>query len=712
MHVHAQSGFKRTMIAAATAAALGAALQQSFAAGIPTLDEVEVKAGVEDLVGTASSATEGTVGAKQIETRALMRPGEVLEVVPGLVISQHSGEGKATQYFLRGFNLDHGTDFATFVNGVPVNMPTHAHGQGWSDINFLIPELVDRLRYRKGPYSVEEGDFSSAGSARIEYFRKLPANIAELGIGSYGYRRALFAGSPEVAGGHLMYALELSGNKGPWERPDNIGKVNGVLRYSRGSADNGWAITGMAYKAQWSATDQVAQRAIDQGIIGRYGSLDPTDGGRTSRASLSGDWARRDANGYSRANAYVMDYRLNLFSNFTYFLDNPVTGDQFEQVDRRTVFGVNGAHTFLGKLAGRDTENTLGFSLRNDRIKAVGLYLTSDRQRLNTVREDRVNQTSLGLYAENQTQWHEKFRTIAGWRHDFYNFDVASDRPENSGNVGKAIGGPKVALIFGPWVKTELYANYGQGFHSNDARGATTRVNPDPRDPGFLGPINPVTPLAKTKGYEVGLRSALVPGLQTTLALWRLDIASELVFSGDAGTTEPSRPSRREGVEFANTYRPLSWLIVDVDLALSRARFTETDPIGNFIPGSIERVVSAGVGITDLGPWFGGLRMRYFGPRTLIEDNSVRSKPSTLFNLRVGYRFEKKTQLTLDVLNLFNRKVNNIDYFYSSCLRQEVSGPGTRPECDAAAASRPGVADRHIHPTEPRTFRAALRMSF
>ncbi len=706
-----QTNRKRVALAAAGAVWAMAALH-ALAAGIPTLDVVEVKAGADNLIGTASSATEGTVGAKQLQGRTLLRPGEVLEVVPGLIITQHSGDGKANQYFLRGFNLDHGTDFYTSVNGVPVNMPTHAHGQGYADLNFLIPELVERVRYKKGPYSVEEGDFAAAGAAHIEYFRSLPAGIAELGVGENGFRRALVAGSPALAGGNLLYALEWFDNDGPWVVPEGLAKINGVLRYSQGAADNGWALTGMAYKARWRSTDQVAQRAIDQSFIERYGSLDSSDGGETQRYSVSADWARRNAAGYSRANAYAMSYRLDLFSNFTYLLDDTVDGDQFHQADKRSVLGASGAHTFFGMLGARDTENTLGFVLRRDRIRPVGLFLTRERERLATIREDRVTQTSLGLYVENQTQWFDKFRSIAGWRHDFYRFDVSSDRAMNSGKVNHNIGGPKLALIFGPSAKTEFYLNYGQGFHSNDARGATTRINPDPRDPGFLGAVDPVTPLVKAKGYEAGLRSAPLPGLQTTLALWRLDLDSELLFIGDAGTTEASRPSRRQGIEWANYYHPMAWLTIDADLSLSRARFRDSDLVGDRIPGSIERVVSVGVGIDDIGPWFAGLRLRYFGPRPLIEDDSVHSISSTLANLRVGYRFDKRVQVTLDVLNLFDRKVSDIDYSYESCLRQELSGPGVRPECDAGAADRPGVADIHTHPAEPRTFRVALRLSF
>ena len=686
-------GFKWRLVAGLVAA-LGAA--GAHAAGVPTLDTVQVKAGVNELIGTADSATEGTVTAKQLETRPLLRPGEVLEVVPGVIITQHSGDGKANQYFLRGFNLDHGTDFATIVNGMPVNMPTHGHGQGYSDLNFLIPEMVERVRYRKGPYAAEDGDFAAAGSARIDYFRTLPHSFGDLGFGENGYRRALLAGSPEVAGGALLYGLEWYESNGPWQISENFGKLNGVLRYSRGTANDGWSITGMAYRAQWRSTDQVAQRAIDSGLIGRYGSLDASDGGSTHRYSLSADWARSGSDTATRGNVYAMDYRLKLVSNFTYFLDNPVEGDQFEQADRRRVFGASGVQTRFAKAADFDLENTVGFVTRHDRIDPVALYLTSRGDRLTTIREDRVEQSSLGVFAQNATQWTPWLRSTLGWRHDFYRFDVHSDRAENSGRAHDDIGGPKASLVFGPWAGTEFYLNAGSGFHSNDARGATTRVNPDPRDPGFLGAVDRVTPLVRAKGYEVGMRSAPLPGLQTTLALWRLDIASELLFVGDAGTTEASRPSRRQGVEWSAYYHPLPWLTIDGDVSVSIARFRDADPAGDRIPGAIERVASLGVGLDDVGPWYGGLRLRYFGPRSLTEDNSVRSSGSTLVNLRAGYRINSALQVTFDALNLFDRRVNDIEYLYESRLAGEVAP----------------VQDMHLHPAEPRTFRMSVRMRF
>lgn len=677
------------------------------AGGIPTLDVVEVTASTLDLIGTAASANEGTITAKQLETRPLLRPGEVLEMVPGVIISQHSGDGKANQYYLRGFNLDHGTDFFTSVNGMPTNLPTNAHGQGYADLNFLIPELVERMQYKKGTYYADEGDFSAAGAAHIDYFRKLPQDFADVSIGQNGYRRTLLAGSPKMDNGDWLYAFEWSHNDGPWEVPEGFRKLNGVLRYSQGTERNGFSVTGMAYDASWRSTDQVPQRAIDSGLISRFGSLDPTDGGKTQRYSLSGEWAKSGADSLTKSSAYYIHSSLSLFSNFEFNLNFPApVGDQFEQTESRDIFGFNTSHTWFDKWNGRDVENTVGMQGRFDDIAPVGLYRTVGQQRVDktnygavtwpaVVREDRVKQGSFALYGQNTTSWSDWFRSIAGLRGDFYHFKVDSSNAANSGEVNEHIFSPKLGLIFGPWSKTEYYLNLGYGFHSNDARGTTMHV--DPADPATA--VKPVTPLVRAKGMEIGVRSALLPHLQSSLSLWRLDLASELVFVGDAGTTEPSFPSRRTGVEWANYWTPLSWLTVDADLAVSRARYTEIDPAlitGNYIPGAIQKTLSVGVSAQGNSAWSGGLRLRYFGPRPLIEDNSVTSKSSTLVNLRTGYQFDKKMKLTLDVLNLFDNKVSDIDYYYASRLPGEVGL----------------VNDIHTHPSEPRTARLSMRINF
>jgi hypothetical protein len=652
---------------------------------------IEVIGHYENAVGTSDAASQGYITPSLIEARPISRPGEVLEYVPGLIVTQHSGEGKANQFFLRGFNLDHGTDFATSVAGVPVNMPTHAHGQGYSDLNFLIPELVARIDYKKGPYFAQEGDFSSAGAAHFHYYEKLREGIGSLSLGSYNYRRALAADSRSLGAGELLYAVELMGNDGPWDVPSSYGKQNAVLRYSFGSPADHHILTAMAYQGRWTATDQIAQRAVDSGLVGRLGSLDPTDGGNSQRYSLAYERRRNFGNGEFQLNAYAMRYRLQLFSNFTYFLNDPVNGDQFEQADRRTVVGLAPAWLFTGKLGERESTLKLGLNLRRDSIGTVGLYNTAERQRLGTVRQDSVYETSLGAYAEHSLQWNDWLRSVVGVRDDVYRFNVRSDQDVNSGSANAHLASPKLRLVFGPFERTEYFAAAGFGFHSNDGRGVTSRV-----DPSTGMPVQSAPALVRSKGQELGVRTEWIPNLQSSLALWRLTLDSELLFAGDAGTTVASRPSLRRGVEWSNRYIPRPWLLLDADLSVSRANFRDEDPAGNNIPGSIDRVVSLGASVDNRGPWSGTLTLRYFGPRPLIEDGSVRSRSTLLWNSRVAWRIDHDLKVAVDVLNLFNRQANDIDYYYASQLRGEAAP----------------VQDTHFHPVEPRSFRVALIANF
>ncbi|HMV63503.1 MAG TPA: TonB-dependent receptor [Rhodocyclaceae bacterium] len=677
----------------------------------PSLRVVEVTDSGASLIGEAGSASQGAVSAEQLRNRPMLRPAEALETVPGLIVTQHSGDGKANQYFLRGFNLDHGTDFATFVLGMPVNLPTHAHGQGYSDLNFLIPELVTGIHYRKGSYAAEQGDFSAAGSASFDYRRRVPAPELALTAGERGYRRLLATGSQDLGGGSLLAAFEAMGNGGPWAVPESLTKTNLVLRYSQGTVDNGWAASLLAYDARWNATDQVASRAVNGGLIDRFGSLDATDGGKTRRTALAAEWARTDAAGRTLAHVYAYEYALNLFSNFTYRLDYPATGDQFEQVDRRHAFGGDWRHTFFHGGLGESSDSTLGVQLRDEHIGSVGLYRTRDRQRIDkllqaydengnptvltpvpaTLREDRVHQTSVSLFLENETQWTGWLRAIVGLRSDHYRLDVGSLVPENAGLVRSHLTSPKLTLVFGPWRGTEFYANYGMGFHSNDARGATATVDPTDR----TTPVSRVNPLVRTRGSELGIRSDVTPGLTSTLALWQLSIDSELLFVGDAGVTEASRPSRRSGVEWSNFWQLRPGVIADASLAWSRARFRDGDPAGSYIPDAISRTASLGVA-AEQGRWSGGARLRAVGARPLMPDDSVRAPSSTLVNLRAGYRLAARWRMAVDVLNVFDRKVSDIDYYYASRL---------------AGESR-AVNDLHTHPAEPRTVRLTLMASF
>jgi hypothetical protein len=667
---------------------VAALLPLDAAAQVPVLPTVEVVASPEQELGGPEAASEGEVPRKELEARPVYRPGELLEATPGLIVTQHSGEGKANQYFLRGFNLDHGTDLAITVDDMPVNMRTHGHGQGYADLNFMIPELARGLAYRKGPYYADEGDFSSAGAVHIGYVDHLAQSIAEVTGGSFGYARGLAATSAPVGPGMLLAAGEVVHDDGPWHVPDDFQKVNGVLRYTQG----GFALSGMAYAGHWTATDQIAQRAVGGGLVSRFGTLDPTDGGNAQRYSLSGSWTRRDDDQETRVSAYVIKSDLALYNDFTYFLRDPVNGDQFKQSDRRTVYGADASRTFYGRLAGHDSETLIGAQTRYDDI-GVGLFDTAQRTILSTVRTDQVEESSLGVYAQNTFHWTETFRSTAGLRGDLFHGEDRSDNPLNSGSVTQFMPSPKLSLVLGPFAQTEYYLNAGMGFHSNDVRGATITV--DPND--GVTPVAKVPLLVRSKGAEIGVRTQPVPALQSSLALFVLGFDSELVFLGDAGTTEASRPSRRIGVEFANVYKPLPWLAFDLDAGYTRARFTSSDPAGDRIPGAVEGVLDGGVEIDDLGPWFGGLRLRYFGPRPLIEDNSERSHATTLLSARIGYKLTQTWRVYVDGFNLLNAKESQIDYFYVSRLRGEPAE---------------GVGDIHFHPVEPASFRVTLSAMF
>jgi hypothetical protein len=672
--------------------ATGFAALPAWAGGEQQLEQVVIKGDAAKQVGVADAANVGTVTQKQLEDRTVYRPGELLEATPGLIVSQHSGEGKANQFYLRGFNLDHGTDLRTTVDGMLVNQRSHAHGQGWTDLNFIIPELATGMEYKKGPYFAEEGDFASAGAVRLKYADTLPKGILSLEGGQDGYQRAMAASSIDKWDGHFLYAVEYMHNDGPYVHPDDYQKANVVLRYSQGDMASGFNITGMGYEGKWHSTDQIPKSAVDSGLLSsRFDAMDPTDGGRSSRYSLSAAWHDIDENGATLVNAYVVSSELKLFSDFTYFLDDPVNGDQFAQPDKRVTTAFNASHKWMTPWGGFDSETTIGLQFQNDNVNNA-LQSTVAQQVLSVTRADHIVETSGAAYIENLTRWTNKFRTLVGLRGDRYRFKVDSDNAANSGTSNNGLGSPKLNLIFGPWSQTEYYVNMGEGFHSNDARGTTITV--DPKDP--TASVDKVSGLVRSKGYELGVRTSLVEGLQTSLSLYLLDFDSELLFAGDAGTTEASRPSRRTGFELSNYYKQGDWLTLDFDIAFARARFRDDDPVGSRIPGAVEGVASAAATVDNIGPWFGTLQWRYFGPRPLIEDNSVRSNNTSSINGRVGYKVSPRTRIELEGFNLTDRKASSIDYYYESRVT-----PGG-----------PAQSDIHFHPLEPRSFRLALITNF
>ncbi|MFP5391248.1 MAG: TonB-dependent receptor [Gammaproteobacteria bacterium] len=684
-----------TPIAAALLAlSAGAAL----ASGVPVLQVVTVRGEAQGF-GIANSATEGSVSAEQIATRPLLRAAELVETIPGMIVTQHSGDGKANQYFLRGFNLDHGSDFATQVGGMPVNVASHAHGQGYMDLNFVIPELVASVRYRKGVYAVEDGDFSNTGSARISYQRRVDAPYVDLTAGPHHFRRVLAAGSTELAGHQVLAAVEGARNDGPWDQPEDLHKVNALVRVSRGTAANGYALSAMSYRSRWTATEHVPERAIASGEIGRFGALSAHDGGVTARHSLSGEWASGNDAGAASVSGYVAAYRLNLFSAPSGFIDGP-DGDQHEQADRRVLWGGQARRAwYFGH-----HELEVGAQLRQDRIDNLGLYRTVDRVRTATIRQDEAVETSAALFAAVHSEWTPWLRTSLGARYDRLRAHVSSTggalNAANGGKVSDAQASPKVSVVlspFGAGGHTELFANWGYGFHSNDARGATSSVNP-----ADGSPATPLALFARAIGAEAGLRTQPLPGWTSSVSLWRMTLASELVFVGDEGVTEPRGGSRREGIEWSNYLTPAPGIIIDADLALSKARFTDAPADADRVPNAVPLTASVGIGYDAGGAWFGGLRARYIGAYSLEESGREKSRALPTLNGRLGYRVSPGLQLSLDVLNLFDRKGNDIEYWGGACTRREQD----------SGACGGGIDGRLVHPLEPRTLRVSLRQRF
>lgn len=658
---------------------------------IEVLDPVIVTGKAEDLLTEATSANEGRANNEELSQRPTLRRGELLEVIPGVIVTQHAGGGKANQYFVRGYNLDHGTDFHVGLDGMPANYRTHSHGQGYADINFIVPEFIDHLTYFKGPFKTAYGDLSTAGGADYSLYNRIPEGILSLTYGSYDYTRLLYGDSWDLGAGSLSFGIEYTHEDGPWQRANNYDRYNLFARYHQGDDDNYFNVTALAHSGDWDSSDQIPRRALENNSLDRFGTIDDTTGGDTSRYTLSTRWHRTAGNGTTHLDAWVGTYDLNLFSNFTYFLNDPVRGDQFEQSESRTFAGLNLWHRRDYQIAGRESHTTFGFQTQNDVIDDIGLHLTQQRNRFQTIRQDDVYVGSYSLFLDHETKVNDWFRAGFGIRGDFFHFDVESDLAANSGHENDGIISPKLNLAFGPWHETEFYLNAGYGFHSNDARGTTIAI--DPTD--GVSPLDRVDPLVRTKGAELGLRTQAIQNVTATLALWYLESDSELVYVGDAGTSEAGDASERWGIEAAVYWRPTDWLTADLEYAFSDARFVGVPSGQSEIPNAVEHAASAGLTIGHDTGWFGSLRARYFAPRPLEETGQVRSQTSFLLNGRLGYR-KDDWEVSLDVLNILNERDNDIEYFYESRLPGEAAG----------------IADTHLHPTEPRQVRLNMTYRF
>lgn len=628
----------------------------------------------EQLIDTATQASQGTIEGADLRVRPLSRIGEIVEAVPGMIATQHSGGGKANQYFLRGFNLDHGTDFTFSYDDVPLNFRTHGHGQGYLDLNHLIPETINRIDYRKGPYRADVGDFALVGAAQATTI-DTAAPFASAEGGSYGYARIVAGGSGKVGNGDLLLAGQFKANDGKWELPERLRNYSAYAKYSTDVGAGRLAISFSAYDAQWRPTEQVPERAIPTLLSGNpYGTLDSNLRGESSRYIAAIGYRDDDW----RISLYAQRYRFNLISNSTFFLDDPVDGDQIEQADSRSVFG--------GKIQRRFAANDqvsflIGAEARHDDIGNVGLYGAVDGQRNSIRNQFKVRETSGGVFGEVEWKPFESLNITAGLRGETYRFQTrGTGGADWSGKVSDSILLPKIGVSYRIAPGIAFYANYGEGFHSNDARGVTE-------------PTTPAPGLVRGHGAEVGARVER-GGFVGTVTLWTMRVGSELVFVGDAGSVEPGGASKRGGYEITAFYKPASWLALDAVWTGSRSRFLDS-PGADRIPGALRNAGEAGASVI-FDRWNAGLRVRHLGKSALIEDNSVKGSPTTLVNMRAAFtpgRFE----IFGELLNIFDKRDKDIQYFYTSRLPGEPAG---------------GVDDIHSRVVEPFTARVGAKITF
>ena len=699
--------------------AAGSTLTSNGAATVPSSNgDVVVTASRVDLLGQASTASQGSITQKEVELRPIYRASQLFESIPGLVVTIHSGEGKAQQYLIRGYNLDHGTDFASFVDDMPVNRPTNTHGQGYSDLNFLIPQIVSGLDYTKGPYYAAIGDFGSVASAHTRLANQIK-NQTTLTIGTDGYQDIFVGDTYHLADDRrLLGGLELGHYDGPWHPAQNFKKINAALRYSQGDSHDGLSVTGLFYQSSGLLTTDQPLRAIQAGLIDRFGTLDPTDASRSLRYSLSGHLDKPIGPGQLSISLYGIHSTMTLWNNFTHFLDDPINGDQEEQDETRTTAGGAAAYTLRTTVAGIESETIIGFQGRYDTafvdrkhtlgrttVLATCQIEQDDAPTLSypavngNCSADRAHLLDLAPYVQETVRFTPWLRIVGGVREEYYHATDTSYVTGTSGRGRQWLFQPKGSLILGPWAKTELYFSAGRGFHSNDVRGVFGTV-PEEGTP-LAGGNTPL--LAQTTGYEVGLRSNIVPRLSLQFAAFQQDFDSELTYSADSGQDEAGAPSRRQGIEISGQYRPFRWLELNTDLAFSRPRYRTDDLAAYgldapFIADAPNFIYSAGALIDNLGRWSGSLVWRRLGTHHLNDGEAYPLDSGySEWNLNIGYALPHQWRLNVGVFNIFNSKDEAADYYYTGRL------PGEPAE---------GVSDFQVHPLEPRAARFSITKIF
>jgi outer membrane receptor protein involved in Fe transport len=642
------------------------------------------------LLGAADASSEGSVAGADLLVRPMLKTAELLEAVPGMVAVQHSGSGKANQYFLRGFNLDHGTDFITHVDGVPFNLRSHGHGQGYLDVNGILPEIVDRIDYRKGTYRADTGDFSVAAASFIKSIDRLDETFVAVEGGEYAWERIAAGGTVDFDNASWTTLGEFKSYDGPWELNEGLEHVSIWTKYLMPTDFGDLAFTLSGYEGDWHPTEQIPERVIGSSVCADvYCALDSTADGNTSRwigtAVLTGaDW---------NATAYIQSYDW-------YMQSNPTYEAQINQFDKRTTIGGRYDSSLIAEAR---LELDWGVEFRYDDIGPVGLDAYDAGEFVQNISDNDIAETSYGVYAEATFSPTDRLRIMAGVRGDYYDFEATANQPGTvtADSPGTIVGSktdsrvsPKLNFAYTASDIVELYANWGEGFHSNDAR-------------GVVSPTDPVPGLSPAKGYETGARFE-VGNFKFTATRWWLEQDSELIFVGDSNSVEPKGASKRDGYEYTMFWRPVDWLGVDAVYTDNRARFVN-NPEGRYIDGAVEHAGQFGIAATR-NHWEASMRIRYLGPYALTPDDLHRASSTTGVNFRGAYTFKDKVQLYAELINAFDDDGKDIVYWYEAYVAgydDVVLGAASIDDIDCAV-----VNCRISRTREPRTLRVGLKYHF
>lgn len=662
---------------------------------------------VEEKPRTASSSF--TVRDRDLRLRPMTRPADVLSVVPGMYVVQHAGGGKANQYFLRGFDIDHGTDVALFVDDIPVNMVSHGHGQGFADLHFLIPELVERVEVYKGPYFARYGDFATAGAVNMVTRDFVEKSYAQFTAGSFDTYRLLAVSGFAAKEWKVFSAAEVYATDGPFESPEGTERFNLFGKATR-EYDFGTKLSiGYAgYVADWQASGQIPNREVEAGRLDRYGSIDPTEGGSTQRHSvfLHLKTLNDDAQ-QLEFTAYVNSYRFNLYSNFTFYSADPVNGDMIEQTDERLTYGLRGAYRFHHHLDNIIISSSVGFQGRFDTIENA-LYTAPFRERNSVISQHQIGQGSLGFYFEQDIAWTPWMRSVWGVRGDSFLFQV-EDRNEDqsdflsrtSGTAHDSLVSPKANLILTPLKGWDIFLNYGRGFHSNDGRGTVYNVDA-------------VTPLAEAVGYEGGFRVRAWNRVDFAASYFVIDLDSELIWVGDAGTTEAGGRTRRQGVEAELRVEILPWLFADVDATISKGKHLDAEAGEDTIALAPELTLGGGVSVQHPSGFFGRLGVFHLGDRAATEDEFLTAEGFTRVDATLGYNYKQRFEVSLAVQNAFDAETREAQFATVSRLRHETdpdAAPrGTRSVVEDGVFL--GYEDLHFTPGSPLSIQGTFKFFF